>query len=120
MSVDVGTIGTIVSVVATIVGGYYALALLIVKQFKADLTERFKAQDLARQEGRTAYEKALKELGEEHRRLERDFLKFLAELPTHYMRREDHIRFETVINAKLDALAAKQDLVAERLPQRRD
>ena len=38
-------------------------------------------------------------------------------MPVHYVRREDAIRSETVINAKLDALAAKIDLVADRQKQ---
>ena len=43
------------------------------------------------------------------RRLEIDFLKFLATLPIEYVRREDAIRQEVVTYAKLDALYAKMD-----------
>lgn len=39
--------------------------------------------------------------------LERDFLQWRAELPVQYVRREDYIRNQTVIEAKLDALAIK-------------
>lgn len=41
------------------------------------------------------------------RDLERDFLKHLAELPVHYVRREDYVRGQTVIEAKLDAIATQ-------------
>jgi len=40
---------------------------------------------------------------------ERSILKLRAELPLEYVRREDWIRNQTVIEAKLDALAAKLD-----------
>lgn len=43
------------------------------------------------------------------RKLETDFLKFQATLPIEYVRKEDAIRQEVVINAKLDALAVKMD-----------
>lgn len=41
--------------------------------------------------------------------LERDFLKWLAELPLQYLRREDYVRNQTIIEAKLDALNNKLD-----------
>ena len=43
------------------------------------------------------------------RKLEIDFLKFLATLPIEYVRREDAIRQEVVTYAKLDALYIKMD-----------
>ncbi len=43
------------------------------------------------------------------RKLEREFLEHCAKLPVEYVRKEDQIRQEVVINAKLDALAAKID-----------
>ena len=40
-------------------------------------------------------------------RVERDLLKMQAEMPLHYVRREDYIRGQSVIEAKLDALGSK-------------
>jgi hypothetical protein len=40
---------------------------------------------------------------------ERSILRLRAELPLEYVRREDYIRGQTIIEAKLDALAAKID-----------
>ncbi|MCW5142225.1 hypothetical protein B7L29_004755 [Burkholderia cenocepacia] len=40
-------------------------------------------------------------------RLERDFLRFQADLPLQYVRREDYVRNQTVIEAKLDAIALR-------------
>lgn len=39
--------------------------------------------------------------------LEREFLKFRAALPVDYVRREDYVRNQTIIEAKLDGLAIK-------------
>lgn len=47
----------------------------------------------------------------EIRNLERDFLIHKAELPTKYVAREDYIRGQTVIEAKLDAVAQKLENV---------
>lgn len=41
------------------------------------------------------------------RQLEKDFLAWKAELPLQYVRREDYVRSQTVIEAKLDALAVR-------------
>jgi len=44
-------------------------------------------------------------------RLEREFMNFKAELPVHYVRREDYVRGQSVIEAKLDALYSKLEVV---------
>lgn len=41
------------------------------------------------------------------RHLEREFREWKAELPLQYVRREDYVRNQTVIEAKLDALAVR-------------
>lgn len=53
----------------------------------------------------SAVEVAAKDL----QRLEKDFLTWKADLPLHYVRREDYVRNQTVIEAKLDALAVRID-----------
>ena len=118
MSVDL--LLSIGGAVALIISGVWAVAVVAGKQFDKRLDERFAAQEVLRQEGRKEYAARLERVENSHAELERAFFKHLAELPRDYMRREDHIRFETVINAKLDALAAQQALIAERLPPRRD
>ncbi len=40
-------------------------------------------------------------------KLEKDFLRFQADLPLQYVRREDYVRNQTVLEAKLDALAVR-------------
>lgn len=44
---------------------------------------------------------------EQYRRLEKEFLSFKADLPLSYVRRDDYIRGQSVIEAKLDSLATK-------------
>ena len=48
---------------------------------------------------------------EEVRELERKFLEFKADMPFHYIARDDYIRGQTVIEAKLDTLAEKLEKV---------
>lgn len=116
MSVELLT--AIAGAVASIVAGFWAVAAVAGRQFAKRLDERFAAQEEARKEGRKLYEQRLVNVETELRALQKQFLEWLARLPIDYMRREDHIRFETVIMAKLDALGAKYDLIAERLPKR--
>jgi len=49
----------------------------------------------------------LEEAASSWRQVERDILTLKAELPLHYVRREDYVRNQTVIEAKLDALAVR-------------
>lgn len=102
------------SAVATLITGAWALVRIVVGQFEKRLDERFESQERMRVEGRKLWEERMAKLEERHGELERTFLKFLADLPKEYQRREDHIRFETVISAKLDALATTFQLFAER------
>ena len=39
--------------------------------------------------------------------MEKEFLIFQRDLPLHYVRREDYVRNQTVIESKLDSLALK-------------
>ena len=43
----------------------------------------------------------------EWNRIERDWLNWKAELPLQYVRREDYVRNQTVIEAKIDAIAMR-------------
>jgi len=52
----------------------------------------------------------LSNIGKDYQKLERSLLEMKADLPINYVRREDFIRFDTVINVKLDRL---HDLIEE-------
>jgi len=82
------------------------------------LDTRAQAQDKAREEGQKSLRATLSEHIAEERKnadalktLERDFLKWQADLPIHYVRREDYVRGQAIIEAKLDALFAKVEVV---------
>ncbi|KVN33309.1 hypothetical protein WJ63_04800 [Burkholderia pyrrocinia] len=93
----------LVSMLATFVGVLFAAGKVLLVQIERQQASRDKRQEdqleaLGKQLGRQADNTA---------RLERDFLKFQADLPLQYVRREDYVRNQTVIEAKLDAVALK-------------
>ena len=93
--------------VAMIVAGAWALLRIVVAQFDKRLSERFDAIDKSRLEGAQQWDARFSRMEQSQHNLERDVLALRAELPREYVRREDHIRFETGIYGKLDALNAK-------------
>jgi len=98
------SLASLVGVFASLV---WMFGTLLVKQFKALLDQRFTViqGDL----GKRAVEDA--KVSEQLRKIETDFLNWKAELPVHYVRREDYIRGQTVIESKLDALYSKLEVV---------
>lgn len=74
----------------------FGLVKLLLSQMEKRLGERFATQD-----------KEIAKLAE----LERDFLRFQAELPMQYVHRQDYVRNQTVIEAKLDGLRDKLEVV---------
>lgn len=77
-------------------GIIFGAGRLIAAQFESRINERFDVLQRAREaeaQGIT--------------NLERDFLRFQADLPLHYVRREDYVRGQSVIEAKLDGLALR-------------
>lgn len=98
----------------SVLGGYWTLTKVVAGQAQRHLDDRFAAQDATRE----AYHKSLagrldgielvnREEAAQWQRVERDLLKMQAEMPLHYVRREDYIRGQSVIEAKLDALGSK-------------
>lgn len=95
----------------TVVTGYWALARLVVAQFEKRLDERFEAQNAARVEGRRAWEDRFRKIEERQESTDLDLTALIRDLPSSYVRREDAIRENTTINAKLDALNARLEHV---------
>lgn len=78
------------------------------------LDERFAAQEEVRKAAQKVWQKAFDDHMAAERRetealhqLEKDFLRFQGDLPLHYIRREDYIRNQTIIESKLDGLALR-------------
>ncbi|BBF84521.1 putative membrane protein [Aquitalea magnusonii] len=95
-------------------GVVFTFGKLLLGQFEQRLDQRFKAIDEANKATSTHWDTRFAELMEQNRReadgwqrIEKDFLRFQAELPLQYVRREDYVRNQTVIEAKLDSLALK-------------
>ncbi|WP_312395772.1 hypothetical protein [Stutzerimonas kunmingensis] len=91
-----------------------ALVKLLLAQFEKRLADRFAAQDEARKSTSRHWEESFAKLldrqdkeAEAVKQLERDFMRFQADLPLEYVRREDFVRSQSVIEAKLDGLALK-------------
>jgi len=95
-----------------------AFGKVLLDQFEKRLGERFDAVESSRAEGRKLWDDRFGRLETRQSHFERDLLELRADLPVEYVRREDHIRFETVINAKLDALYSEMRLMSERALRR--
>ncbi len=91
----VGFGGALLSGFAAIIFG---AGRLIAAQFEARINERFDVLQKAREAEAQGISN-----------LERDFLRFQADLPLHYVRREDYVRGQSIVEAKLDGLATKID-----------
>ena len=88
----------------TLLSGFAGLIFtagrLIAAQFESRINERFDVLQKAREAEVAGITN-----------LEREFLRFQADLPLQYVRREDYVRGQSVIEAKLDALYNKLEVV---------
>lgn len=94
-----------VGLLLSFLGAAAALGRVLLGQVEKRLDARFNTMD-----GRfNALERAANEESGEWRRVERELLELRADLPLNYVRREDYIRGQSVIEAKLDGLALRMD-----------
>ncbi|WP_256662178.1 hypothetical protein [Pseudomonas sp. F(2018)] len=107
-------IGWAISLLSIFTTVVFGLVKLLLAQFEKRLGERFAAQDEARKAATKHWEESFAKVLDRQEKdaqalaqLERSFLKFQAELPVNYVRREDWVRGQSVIEAKLDGLALK-------------
>jgi hypothetical protein len=100
----------------TLLGGFAGLVTALVKllliQVEARLAERFAAQDEARQAASRHWEQNFEKVlarqdkdSESVQQLEKALLRFQADLPVNYVRREDYVRGQSLVEAKLDGVA---------------
>lgn len=108
----------LLSLLLGFLGALVGLAKVLLAQIDKRLDARFAAMELARQESTRHWDERFGSVlnqqqreAENWQRLERDFLRFQADLPVAYVRREDYIRGQSVIEAKLDALYNKLEVV---------
>ena len=87
---------------------------MLLSQTEKNLDARFTAQELGRASNHDQLSKRLDALDAASRaetgqwqRVERELLNLKAELPLHYVRREDYVQAIATIMAKLDAMALR-------------
>lgn len=85
----------------------WAFGKVLMAQFEKRLSERFTAIEEARKNAGKILQDDLQQL----KNMERDFMKFQAELPTKFVLRDDYIRGQSVLEAKQDALFNKMEVV---------
>ena len=104
----------VISLAVSFFGASAAAGKLLLSQTQRHLDTRFTAQETARAANHDQVSRRLDSMEEAARsemgnwqRIERDLLKLQADMPLHYVRREDYIRGQSVIESKLDGLALK-------------
>lgn len=95
------------TLLVAIVAGYWALGKMLVGQFNVALDVRFEALEAARKEAGKAWEERFRRLEAKQDQTDKDVRQILVELPREYVRREDYVRGQSVIEAKIDALALR-------------
>ena len=93
---------TVVSFLLTFMGFVGGLAKWLFSKTEERQAARF-----------ASLEQALQQSASNWCELEKEFMRFKADLPLNYVRREDYIRGQTVIEAKLDALYNKLEVVQQ-------
>lgn len=108
----------LITLLLAFLGFLFAAGKLLLTQIDRRLNERFETIEKAREEGQASWRAIFAQHLDEERRetdlmrnIEREFLRFQAELPLQYVRREDYVRGQSVIEAKLDALYNKLEVV---------
>lgn len=108
----------LITLLISFLGFLFAAGKLLLSQVDRRLNERFETIEKAREEGQATWRQTFTQHLDEERRetdllrnIEREFLRFQAELPLQYVRREDYVRGQSVIEAKLDALYNKLEVV---------
>lgn len=99
----------------------FGLFKLLLASFEKRQAAQFAAQDQARQEAGKHWEDNFAKVLERQEKdadalksLEHSFLRFQAELPLQYVRREDYVRNQTVLEAKIDRVFTKLEFIQER------
>lgn len=103
-------VGLLLSFLGAVFGG----GKILLAQVEKRLDERFQAQERSRVESQRHLDAQLKAIEAARRdesiqwqRVERELLTLKAELPRDFVMRDDYVRNQTVIEAKLDALALR-------------
>lgn len=109
-------VGWAISLLSIFAGIILFLVKRLLASFENRLADRFAAQEEARKAATAHWEASFTKMLERQEKdadaiveLERTFLRFQADLPTLYVRREDWARGQAVIESKLDGLALRYE-----------
>ena len=108
------TMANLISLAGLFLAALWALLKVIGAQSERRLDERFSALSETRAKDHEALVERISRIETtamndalQWRRVEREFLRSQADLPLHYVRREDYVRGQSVIESKLDGLALR-------------
>ncbi len=104
----------LITLLITFLGAAAGAGKLILSQSLWALDSRFLGMEISAKERKErlgnrldSLEAMMREDAENWRNVERDLLQLKADMPLQYVRREDYIRGQSVIEAKLDSVAGK-------------
>ena len=107
-----------IGLLLSFLGFAFLAGRMLLAQVDQRLAQRFEALESAREQAGKHWDEKFtnilstsQEQGAGLSNLERDFLRFQADLPLQYVRREDYVRGQSVIEAKLDALYSELKVV---------
>lgn len=111
----------LITLLVMFLGASAAAGKVLLDQMSRHLDERFASQTIQRTEqhdqvkGRLdGIESAAREEAGQWQRVERELLELKAELPMRFVMRDDYVRGQSVIEAKLDGLAVRIENVQLR------
>lgn len=97
----------VLTLVGTVTAAFIALGRMLIAQAERRLDDRFAAMEESRQTAQTQWLEQFQRIEIAAMKNEQRTLQLLTELPMQYQRREDSIRFETNVLARLDAMGEK-------------
>jgi ABC-type antimicrobial peptide transport system permease subunit len=89
--------------ISMVLGTFLGLLKLLGSQQMRHIDKAFESQNTRLEK----IELASKEEAQQWQRVERELMVLKADLPVAYVRRDDHIRSQSILEAKLDGLASK-------------
>ena len=108
----------LIGLLLSFLGFAFVAGRMLLAQVDQRLAQRFDAMERAREEAGKHWDEKFSSILDTSQKqgiglsnLEREFLRFQADLPLHYVRREDYVRGQSVIEAKLDALYSELKVV---------
>lgn len=105
----------LVSLLLAFFGAVWAFGKTLMTQSMRQLDARFDNINKSRTEERIEWTYRFNMMEQSKVAHEREMMQLKADMPINYIRREDHIRFETGVTGKLDGLAGKLDQLTDRI-----